>query len=70
MANTPSERLHHPAAVRLAHAADPLRQPRHGFGGSSIPHGLEDPGAPRQVREYDCGIDTHTVVILDFYRRL
>jgi hypothetical protein len=46
--------------VRLAHAADPLGQACPRLGGARIPHGLEDPRAPRQVRENDCGIDTHT----------
>jgi hypothetical protein len=61
-----AQRFDDTAAVRLADAADPLRQPRDGLRGPRIPHGLEDPGTPRQVREYDCGIDTHIVVILDF----
>jgi hypothetical protein len=61
-----AQRLDDPPAVRLAHAADPLRQARDRLRGPRISHGLEDPRTSRQVRENDCGVDTHVVLILDF----
>ena len=59
-----AERFHDATAMGLAYATDPLGQPRHGLGGARIPHGLEDPGAPRQVSKYDSGIGAHVVQFL------
>jgi len=59
-----TKRLHDTATVGLADTSDPLRQSRHRLGGARISHGLEDPGAPCQISEYDGRIDAHVVQFL------
>ena len=59
-----TQRFHDAAAMRLADAPDPLNQPRDSVGGTRVPHGLEDPGAPRQVSKNNSGVGAHCVQFL------